>query len=48
MTGDSALGTEGSSSSVPMSSFSSLECLDVIDLRILADSERSLIEGEAP
>jgi hypothetical protein len=44
-TEDSAIGTEGSSSSVPTSSSSS-ECLDVIDPRILADSERSVIEGE--
>jgi hypothetical protein len=44
-TKDSAIGTEGSSSSVPMSS-SFLECLDVIDLRILADFERSVIKGE--
>jgi hypothetical protein len=46
-TEDSAISTEGSSSSVPTSSSSSSECLDVIDLRILADSERSVIEGEA-
>jgi hypothetical protein len=44
-TEDSAIGTEGGSSSVPTSSSSSSECLDVIDQRILADSERSVIEG---
>ena len=44
-TENSAIGTEGSSSSVPTSSSSSSECLDMIDPRILADSERSVIEG---
>jgi hypothetical protein len=48
ITEDSVLDTEGSSSSVLISSFSSLECLDVINPRILADSERSVIEREAP
>jgi hypothetical protein len=47
ITEDSVLGTEGSSSSVSISSSSSLEYLDVIDLRILADFERSVIKGEA-
>ena len=37
-TEDSAIGTEGSSSSTPMLSLSSSECLDMIDPRILADS----------
>jgi hypothetical protein len=45
-TENSAIGTEGSSSSVSTSSSSS-ECLDVIDLRILADSEGLVIKGEA-
>ena len=40
-TEDSAIGTEGSSSSMPMSSSSS-ECLDLIDPRILADSESEI------
>jgi hypothetical protein len=47
-TEDSAIGTEGSSSSASMSSSSSSECLDVIDPLILAESERLVIEGEAP
>jgi hypothetical protein len=43
-TEDSAIGTEGRSSLAPMSSSS--ECLDVIDPRILADSERLVVERE--
>jgi hypothetical protein len=47
-TEDSAIDTEGSSSSASMSSTSSFsECLDVIDPRTLAESERLVIEGEA-
>jgi hypothetical protein len=45
---DSVLDIEGSSSLVLMLSFSSAECLDVINPRILADSERSVMERGAP
>jgi hypothetical protein len=38
-TEDSAINTKGSSSSAFISSSSSLKCLDVINPRILADSE---------
>lgn len=46
MTEVSAINTERSSSSAPMSSSSFSERLDVIDSRILADSERFVIKGE--
>jgi hypothetical protein len=48
ITKDPAIGTEGSSSSVFISPSSSSECLDMIDPRILAESEGLVIEGEAP
>jgi hypothetical protein len=44
---DPAINIKGSSSLMFMSS-SSLECLDMIDLRILTESERLIIKGEAP
>jgi len=43
MTEDPAIGTEGSSSSVSISPSSSSECLDMIDPRILAESEGLVI-----
>ena len=45
-TKDSAISTKRSSSSASMPSSSFSKYLDVIDLRILANAERSVIEGE--